>query len=590
MTNSSFPVWADMFIRKWRAAIANCFVFHFNTRDYVPGQDGYYLLSDYLKNLLSQREMIILYDISGGIQFLKGNEEEFKKLIGFKNQPQSPLASIAGTAPQGLPRTASSALPLLEKALAGNKEKSKVALIIDYAEMIFPAESGSVSSAEDRTNIVTLQRWANDPRIGEADSIIILLTSNLVDIHSALRASDSGIEEIIIKKPDIEERQRYIEYKAKDYKDEMAGISPRQLAYITAGLSRIQIEDIFLRARESWGILSQKLVKERKYEILEKQHKDEGLRFVDPIYGWETVGGLWPIREKLMKVLRAMEAGDWRRVPMGILFTGPPGTGKSHVAQVIAKELGFNFVELGNIKTKWVGESERILAKVLLSVKANTPIVWFIDEIDQMLGRRDEVSTDSGVNRALFGEFLKFMSDPTNRGKVLVIGATNRSDLMDPAMKRPGRFDLRIPFLFPTLEERADIFAAMMRKYQYRCFISDFTSFAKGPFYDILGKEVEINGSDIEVMVRYAYDNAIEAGKEEIKEENLWQGIGEHIPCYDKEFDYMTWVAIKECSSRSLLKACNFNEILKKLQRQSEQSESKTAPSSRRVKDFPVAR
>lgn len=586
MTNNGLPVWADTLVRKYRAGISHCFILHFNIDDYVPSEDGYYTLLDFLQKVFEQRKMIILYNISAGIQFLKGSEEEFRKMAGVKKEAQGPLASLTGAIPQGLPRNASSAFPLFEKILVKAEVDNKVALIIDYAEMVVPADSGSTASAEDRANVVTLQRWAKDSKIREAGNFVILLTANLVDLHPALRLPDSGFEEVLIEKPGIEERERYIRHLAKDYQEEMVDLSPQQFAYITAGLSRTQIEDIFLKARECWGKLSLKLVKERKYEILEKQHKGQGLQFVEPIYGWETVGGLKHIKDKLLKVLAAMEAGDWRRVPMGILFTGPPGTGKSHVAQVIAKELGFNFVELGKVKSKWVGESERNLAKVLLSVKANVPIIWFIDEIDQILGRRDEVSTDSGVNRALFGDFLKFMSDPTNRGRVLIIGATNRPDLMDPAMKRPGRFDLRIPFLFPTPEERADIFTAMMEKYQYRCSINNFTAFAQSPFQNIWAEPVEVNGADIEVIVNNAYGFSVEAGREEIQEEDLSQGIKEHIPSYDKEMvDYMTLVAIKECSSRSLLPP-NFEGVLRTLQkRQAGEAEFKPTPSSRRVRN-----
>lgn len=577
---NTLPSWSESFVRKYRAGIAHCFILHFNIYDYVPGGTGYSALIEYLGKLFDQKDMIILYNISAGIQFLKGTEEEFKKIAGIKDQAQNPLAVIAGIAAQGLPRTAPAALPLLEKVLL--EGKTKAALVIDYAERVFPADAGGASSPEYSFNVTTLQRWAHDQKIKDAGNVVILLAQNFVDIHPALRSPDSEIEEIVIEKPDIAEREKYVSHLAKDYREEIGQLPSRQLSHLTAGLSRRQIQDIFKRARESWGTVTPELVKKRKYEVLEKQHKDEELRFVDPIHGWETVGGLHHIKDKILDVLEAMSSGDWRRAPMGILFIGPPGTGKTHVAMVIAKALGFNFVELGMVKSKWVGESERKLAKVLLSVKANVPIVWLIDEIDQILGRRDEVSTDSGVNRALFGEFLKFMSDPTNRGRVLIIGATNRPDLMDPAMKRPGRFDLRIPFLFPPLEERADIFRAMMEKYQYKCAVKDFTPFAGGPFFDIWEEEVEINGADIEIMARLAYDSATKAGREEIQEEDLWAGVKEHIPSYDKELiDYMTLIAIKGCSSRSLLPP-NYTEILRKFKEEGRGRESRVLPSFRK--------
>ena len=151
---------------------------------------------------------------------------------------------------------------------------------------------------------------------------------------------------------------------------------------------------------------------------------------------------------------------------MGVLMTGPAGTGKSAVAQAVAKESGVNAVSLNlaRILGQYVGNSERNLEKALRAIKSLAPTIVFIDEIDQSVSRGG--SGDSGVSSRIFKRLLEFMSDTGNRGQVVFLAATNRPDLMDAALRRPGRFDKKIPFLIPDAEERLAIFQVMAAKYE----------------------------------------------------------------------------------------------------------------------------
>jgi len=104
------------------------------------------------------------------------------------------------------------------------------------------------------------------------------------------------------------------------------------------------------------------------------------------------------------------------------------------------------------------------------------PVIVFVDEIDTAF-RRGE-SGDNGVSRNIFSEFLQFTSNTNNRGKVIFIAATNRPDLLDPALKRAGRFDKKIPHTSAEEDERAEIFKVMIKKYGFETDIEDFTPFA----------------------------------------------------------------------------------------------------------------
>jgi len=137
----------------------------------------------------------------------------------------------------------------------------------------------------------------------------------------------------------------------------------------------------------------------------------------------------------------------------------------SAVAEAVAGEAGINFVilNLARILGSYVGVSERNLEKALRAIHSLAPVGVFIDEIDQAISRGG--GGDSGVSSRIFKRLLEVMSDTGNRGRVLFLAATNRPDLLDAALRRPGRFDKKIPFLIPDPEERAAIFSVMARAY-----------------------------------------------------------------------------------------------------------------------------
>ncbi len=545
------PAWTREFLEKYRAGIAHQFLFHFNVGDYLPTEENYLTLKEFLTELGRQR-LVIFYDISAGLQFVSPKAVEvFKKIVGKDTQ-----GGLAGLAARGqaleTQKNPSQVLPLLEKFFKTRENGQGAMVVIEYAETIAPAGFGGTVSSEDRVNVTTLRRWAQDKEIRERENLIILLTANIAEIADSLRAGTSGVEAILIPKPTEEERQRYIEFlqgKRAEFKSE---IPSEQFAKITAGLSFKQIEEICLRAEEEGSPINISFVKERKKQILDQEY-GELLEIMEPVHGLETIGGLEHLKRAFRKITQALKEGKYRRVPMGVLFLGPPGTGKTVLAEALAKESGFNFAVMKNIREKWVGSSERNLSRVLCAIRSLTPIVVFVDEIDQVEGSRGETG-DSNVSKRMFGQILQFMSDTSLRGKVLWIGASNRPDLIDVAMKRPGRFDWRIPFLYPDLEEREKIFPAILTKYKIKSQVEDFLALAL--------RVEDYNGADIERIVLTAFNFAQDDGREKVNEEDFQKAIEDYLPSRDeKMYQYMTRLAIQECSSKSFLPP-NYLEIL----------------------------
>ncbi|AAB89157.1 cell division control protein 48, AAA family (cdc48-2) [Archaeoglobus fulgidus DSM 4304] len=179
---------------------------------------------------------------------------------------------------------------------------------------------------------------------------------------------------------------------------------------------------------------------------------------------YEDIGGL---KEELQKVREVIELPLrypelFQRLgiepPKGVLLYGPPGTGKTLIAKAVANEIGASFFTINGpeIMSKFYGESEQRLREIFEEAKENAPSIIFIDEIDSIAPKREEVTGE--VERRVVAQLLTLMDGLEERGQVIVIGATNRIDAVDPALRRPGRFDREIEIGVPDREGRYEIF------------------------------------------------------------------------------------------------------------------------------------
>uniref|UniRef100_A0A7C3MBL2 AAA family ATPase n=1 Tax=Archaeoglobus fulgidus TaxID=2234 RepID=A0A7C3MBL2_ARCFL len=179
---------------------------------------------------------------------------------------------------------------------------------------------------------------------------------------------------------------------------------------------------------------------------------------------YEDIGGL---KEELQKVREIIELPlrypeIFQRLgidpPKGVLLYGPPGTGKTLIAKAVANEIGASFFTINGpeIMSKFYGESEQRLREIFEEAKENAPSIIFIDEIDSIAPKREEVTGE--VERRVVAQLLTLMDGLEERGQVIVIGATNRIDAVDPALRRPGRFDREIEIGVPDREGRYEIF------------------------------------------------------------------------------------------------------------------------------------
>jgi len=180
---------------------------------------------------------------------------------------------------------------------------------------------------------------------------------------------------------------------------------------------------------------------------------------------WHHIGGLKRIKETLISIV------DWPhkypelfdegnvRPPRGVLFSGPSGTGKTLMAKALAGETGLNFISISGpiLFSKWLGESEKALHQIFKKAKQSAPCILFFDEIDALVTTRGYGSEGGSVER-MASQFFNELDNLSDLSQVIVLGATNREDLLDPALMRAGRLDYILKFPIPDEEERLEIF------------------------------------------------------------------------------------------------------------------------------------
>ena len=184
---------------------------------------------------------------------------------------------------------------------------------------------------------------------------------------------------------------------------------------------------------------------------------------------WEDIGGLKNVIETIREMIEIPimhpEIWDWytKSPPRGILLKGPPGCGKSMIMRAIASECDANFIPVSasTILSKMLGDTEKAIEKMFKDAKESQPCVIFIDEVESIIPKRDE--SLSAVEQRMVAEFLKQMDGLKDLGRVIVVGATNRPNAMDPAARRPGRFEREIEIPPPDEEGRREIFGIHLR-------------------------------------------------------------------------------------------------------------------------------
>jgi len=267
-----------------------------------------------------------------------------------------------------------------------------------------------------------------------------------------------------------------------------------------------------------------------------------------PNVKWDNVGGLEEIKNALMETVEwPLKYADLFKQadtnpPKGIILHGKPGTGKTYLAKALASESGVNFISVKGpqILSRYIGESEKGVRELFRMAKQASPCILFLDEIDSLTPRRSDDSAGSGVIDRVIGQFLTEMDGIEDLKGVTVLAATNRIDLIDPALLRSGRFDLIFELPLPDLSTREKIFGIHTRNKPLD---------KKVNLKKLALKTERLTGSDIEFICRKAAMIAIREILEQHEKKTQEKTV--NINILGKHFDEAVELVIKQNTIRN---------------------------------------
>ncbi len=417
------------------------------------------------------------------------------------------------------------------------EEATRVApsiIFIDEIDSIAPKRTQVPGEAEKRlvAQLLTLM----DGLEARANLVVIAATNRPDAIDEALRRPGRFDREIVIGVPDVKGRREIlaIHTRGMPLGDK---VDLGELARVTHGFVGA---DIAALAREAAidavrGIMHKIDLDERTIppEVLEelcvtredflsalKRVKPSAMREVmvqTPTVGWDDIGGVdesvAKLREGIELPLKNEEA--FRRLGIrpakGFLLYGPPGTGKTLLAKAVAKEAEANFISMksSDLLSKWYGESEQQIARMFARARSVAPCVIFIDEIDSLVPARGSGQGEPQVTGRVVNTILAEMDGLEELQSVVVIGATNRPNLVDPALLRPGRFDELVYVGTPDLAGREHILKIHARNMPLAADVA---------LADVASKTERFTGADLEDIVRRAGLNALRRAGGDVKE------------------------------------------------------------------------
>jgi len=395
-------------------------------------------------------------------------------------------------------------------------------IFIDEIDAIAPKREDMGSEKQVERRVVAQLLALMDGLVSRGHVIVIGATNIPNTIDPALRRPGRFDREISIPIPDKNGRLEILEIHTRGMplaKD----VSLEKLAEITHGFVGADLEAL---AREAAMSALRKILPEIDFELSDipyeallkleitmdnflealKEIEPSAIRevFVEvPDVKWSDVGGLDNIKQELKEAIEwPLKYPDvFRKAgtnpPKGILLYGKPGTGKTLLAKAVANESGVNFISIKGpqLISRYVGESERGVRETFRKAKHAAPTILFLDEIDSLLPRRGSSSTDAHVTERVISQFLAEMDGIEELKGVVVLAATNRLDLVDPAVLRSGRFDLLFELPVPDNTTREEIFRIHTKNKPVN----------KDVDLKKLAKEVEgRTGSDIEFICRKA--------------------------------------------------------------------------------------
>lgn len=553
--------WALELARRWNGGTYSLFVLHGNIFDLFPVLEGerlsYVPLKTFLmRRLFPERACLLFYDISGGLTF--GSAEMQKRF--FEWLEIFDTVENTNFHQQGPPKSFLALAPLLTRFFLKVAEEERqwkgVTLVIDFPEKLIPANDEAGASVEERINLVTFLKWASAPELSRLDVGVLLVTESAAELHADLLRNPHVVQ-VRIELPDCDERASFLHSgwaeKLADGRplSKWSDFGPDELATRVAGLNLLRIQHLLAGAVRNDLRVTAEYLAARKKRLIEDFCQDL-VRFKDPRPGvtLDRVATHTIAKEKLRELAWLIKHGKNDVLERGVLVPGRIGVGKSFLIDCFASECGLPVMELGEFRSKWVGDTERQQARILMTIRALGPVIVVVDEADAVFGARDVDAGDSGVSGRVFAAFAAHIGDAKLRGRELWFAMTSRPDLLAIDMKRQGRFGLCMP-LFPAqgADDVLDLFTTIARVKQI-ALSDEIRSYVR----EHLGDR-PLTGSDVEAILTRGKERAVLAGRDDaVQLTDLERAVDSFIDPLDPErLALQELAAVLACSDRRYL-------------------------------------
>jgi transitional endoplasmic reticulum ATPase len=427
----------------------------------------------------------------------------------------------------------------LRRVFQEAQEKAPSIIFIDEIDAIAPKREEVGGEVERR---VVAQLLALMDGLKARGDVIVIGATNVVNmIDPALRRPGRFDREIEIGVPDKRGRLEILQIHTRSMpldKD----VDLKKLAEITHGYTgadlaalsreaamkalRRYLPEIKLDEKIPQSVLEKMVVNAEDFMNAFKEITPTAMRevYVEvPTVRWSDVGGLEEIKRRLMETIelpiKTPEKFEKLGItpPKAILLYGPPGCGKTLLARAVATESEANFISIKGpeVFSKWVGESEKAIREVFRKARLSSPSIIFLDEVDAIAPRRGMSMADSGVTERVVSQLLTEMDGLTPIERIVIIGATNRPELLDPAIMRPGRFEVMLYVPPPDEASRLQILKIHTSKMPL-----------KEVSLEEIAKETEgYSGADLEALCREAGLNALRRDAEKVTKEDFEKAL-----------------------------------------------------------------
>jgi AAA+ superfamily predicted ATPase len=559
-SRAPLPAWATELARLWNSGAHSLFIVHGNIHDLFPvtvePTAVYAALGPYLaQRLFPSRPHLLHYDLGAGLTFgSPAMQTRFFEWLKIYDEVEGTDFHRSGP-----PRVFVQLLPVLRRfflRMAEEKGDARgVTLVVNFAEKLVPASEENQAAQDERIALVTLLSWAASPELHHGDVGVILVTETLSELHGDL-LQNPHVARVRIDLPTIEERAAFItsgwldRHAGRDALSTHGDLSGDDLARRTSGLPLLRIEQLLATALHNNQRITASYVSAGKRRLIEDYCGDL-VRFKDPKAGrsLDDVATHTAAKARLRELAWLIREGKHAVLERGVLVPGRIGVGKSYIIDCFASECGLPVLELGQFRSKWVGETERQQARILLTIRALGPVIVVVDEADAVFGNRS-ADGDSGVSSRVFAAFAAHLGDSSLRGRELWIAMTSRPDLMAIDLKRQGRFGLCVP-LFPAQnpDEVVELFSIIARS-QKLSLAEPLLAYIR----EKLGTRA-LTGSDVEAVLVRARERAVLAGHDDTLElEDLQTAVDAFIDPLDENLLLLQEAAaVLACSDRRFL-------------------------------------